>query len=135
MNILIPCIWIAGGLHVLIALSNFFAPKELHYRENLAKVSKIVRQIFTIHAVYIVLILVGFSLLCFQFAPELASGTPLGRFLSGCIAIFWFLRILVQIFYYDKDVKKQRPIFNILFLIAFVYLTFIFTIATAGVLK
>ena len=135
MNPLIPCIWVAGGIHLVIAASNFFAPKELHYQENLSKVSKIVRQIFTIHAVYIVMILFVFSLLCFRFAPELAGGSPLGRFLSGSIAIFWFLRVIVQLFYYDPDVKKQRPLFNLGFLMAFAYLTGVFAIATMGVIR
>ena len=48
----------AGTLQFVIAVANFFAPAKLQYRENLAQVSPIIRQIFTVHCIYIVLVLV-----------------------------------------------------------------------------
>jgi alginate O-acetyltransferase complex protein AlgI len=132
MNPVVPWLWAAGGLHLLVASANFFAPARLHYRENLAKVTPIVREIFHVQSAYIVLTLAGFAALCFLFAPDLAGGSRLGRGLSGFLALFWGLRVLVQVFYYDAAVKRQNPAFHRLFLATFLYLTAVFTAAAAG---
>jgi hypothetical protein len=132
MTWLIPAIWLAGGLQLAVASANFFAPKKLNYRENLARLSPIVREIFLIQCIYIVLILVAFALLCFAFADELAGGSLLGRCLSGFLAFFWGLRIVMQLFHYNREIKQQHPIYNALFLTTFVTLTAIFTLAAIG---
>jgi Na+/phosphate symporter len=129
MSWLIPAIWVAGGLQLLVASANFFAPRKLNYRENLARLSPIVREIFLIQCLYIVLILVAFALLCFFFAEELAGASLLGRCLSGFLACFWGLRILMQLFHYNREIKREHPVFNAMFLAAFVALTIIFTLA------
>ena len=123
---LIPCLWIAGGLQLLIASANFFAKRMFRYRENLAKVSPVVREVFAVQNGYIVLIQVAFATLCFAFAGELASGRPLPRYLCAFLALFWGLRLPIQLFYYDREVKRQHPVFNAMFLLAFVYLTAVF---------
>ena len=133
MNPLIPMLWSAGGVQLLIASANFFAPRKLHYAENLAKVTPMVRQIFRVLSFYIVLTLVAFAALCFTFPADLAGGSTLGRALSSFLALFWGVRVLIQLFYYDPDTKRRHPVFNVLFLTAFVFLTATFTAAALGV--
>jgi hypothetical protein len=127
-EMLIPWIWIAGGLQLGIAAVNIALPKKLAYRENLARLSPIVRQIFIVHSAYIVLMLVAFALLCFLFAPELAGATMLGRFLSGLLAVFWLARAVIQVFYYDPKVKAQNPAAHVGFAVAVTFLGALFTI-------
>ena len=79
MNELIPWIKAAGVVQLVIAAANLVIPRKLAYAENLARVSPIVRQVFIVHAVYIVGLLVAFGGLCWSFAAELASGSGLGR--------------------------------------------------------
>lgn len=135
MNPLVPYIWTAGGVHLLIAAANCLLPSKLQYRENLLKVSPIIRQIFIVHSVYMVLVLIAFGGLCILFAPELAGGSPLGTFLSGFITVFWLLRILIQFFYYDSTIKKQNRLANVLFTLAICFLGGIFAIAASGVVQ
>src|SRR5437870_12711056 len=103
MIALIPTIWTAGGLLLFLAAANFFLPKKLNYAENLPKLTPILRQIFIVHSVFIVILLLGFSGACFLFAPELAAGSALGRMVSGFIGVFWLLRVAIQHVYYDPD--------------------------------
>jgi hypothetical protein len=126
---LIPLVWAAGGVQLLIASANFFLPKELDYRGNLAKLSPIVREVFLVQAAYIVLILVAFAGLCFAFAGELAGGSPLGRALSAFLALFWGLRFCIQMLYYEASLKQRHPVLNGMFLLAFMYLTGVFAVA------
>lgn len=132
MNALVPYIWAAGGVQLLIAGANLLLPSRLRYRENLSKVSPIIRQIFVVHSLYIVLVLLVFSALCFLHAPELAGGGPLGKFLSGCLALFWSLRVPIQLFWYDPEVKKQNPLANVVMTMALLFLSGIFAVAALG---
>ncbi len=52
MRILVRLIWIAGGIQLLEALANLAVPRTIQSRENLARVSPIVRQVFTSHWFY-----------------------------------------------------------------------------------
>ena len=129
MTTMIPYIQFAGVVHLAITSVNFFLPKKLQYRENLGKMSTIIRQIYVIHSVYIVIVLLGLAGLCFFFAPELAGASPLGRGLSGFMAFFWGLRVCIQRFYYDPELKRQNRFIDVLFTIAFAYLAIVFTVS------
>ncbi len=133
MKQLIPYIWAAGLLQLLITSVNFFLPSKLQYRENLSKVSTIIRQIFVVHSVYIVLVLLGFSALCLFFAPELAGDSPLGRSLSGFLGVFWLLRVMIQVFYYDATLRRRHRLTHVGFTVSFLYLGILFAVAALGV--
>lgn len=128
---LIPWLWAAGFLQLLVASANIFAPRVLHYRENLARVSPMVREVFIVQNVYIVLVLLGTAGLCFAFDADLAGGSRLGQCLSGFLAVFWGLRVLIQLFCYDRATRRRYPVFDLLFLSAFVYLSGVFVVAAS----
>ena len=108
MRSLLLLLWLGGLVQVAIASANLFLPAKLKYRENLSRVSPIIRQIFFVHSVYIVGVVLLFAALTFGFAGELVSGHGLGRFLAGSIALFWLLRAPVQLLYYDATLRKQN---------------------------
>ena len=122
-------IWAAGAVHVGIMLANIPLPGRLRVRERLAGVPAYVRQIFYVHWVYIVIVLGMFAALCFRFAPELAGASALGRFLSGFMAAFWLLRIVLQILYYDKEIRRENRVLDSLYLVALVVLVGVFGVA------
>jgi hypothetical protein len=122
-------IWGAGAVHVGIMAANVPLPGRLRVRERLAGVPRFVRQIFYVHWVYIVIVLGLFAALCFGFAGELAGASGLGRFLSGFMAGFWLLRIVLQIFYYDPEIRRENRGMDTLYLVALVLLVAVFGIA------
>ena len=125
-------IWGAGVVHVGIMAANVPLPGRLRVREVLAEVPRFVRQIFYVHWVYIVIVLGLFAGLCFGFAPELAGASGMGRFLSGFMAGFWLLRILLQVFYYDRDVRRENWGLDLLYLGSLMVLVVIFGVAAFG---
>ncbi len=127
---LIPAIQVAGVLHLLVASVNFVAAGKFRYRDNLARVSPIVRQVFVVQNVYIVIVLVGLALACFGFAADLAGASPLGRALSGFLALFWGLRLLLQVFFYDRSLKQQHRLLSTVFLVTYAYLCGVFFLVT-----
>ncbi len=108
MRSLLLLLWLAGLVQVAVASANLFLPAKLKYRENLSRVSPIIRQIFFVHSVYIVGVVLLFAAVTFGFAGELASGHGLGRFLAAAIAVFWLFRAPVQLLYYDATLRKEN---------------------------
>ena len=132
MRFLIPWLWAAGAVQLFILAANFVVPKKLSCRENLSRVSPMIRTVFVVHWVYIVLVIAIFTLLSFWFAPELAGASRLGRFLSAAIAVFWICRVPVQLFVYNPEIRRQNRLADLIFLAAFSYLGVVFGIAAFG---
>ena len=130
-EVMVRAIWAAGLVHVGIMLANIPLPGRLRVRERLAGVPQFVRQIFYVHWIYIVIVVGMFAALCFGFARELAGGSALGKFLSGFMAAFWLLRIVLQIFYYDREVRRENRMLDLLYLGSLGVLVVVFGLATA----
>jgi hypothetical protein len=122
MRGLLQLLWLAGLVQVAIAAANLFLPAKLKYRENLSRVPPIIRQIFVVHSVYIVGVVLLFAAVTFGFARDLASGHGLGRFLADAIAVFWLFRAPVQLLYYDATLRKENRWGDIAFTAAALFL-------------
>src|SRR5579864_2605075 len=106
MQILLKCLWISAMIQFAIFLANFYLPFKLQYRKNISPMAPFFRQVFITHAAYIAGVVLLFSVITFAFAPELASGRGIGQFLAATLSLFWFIRIPLQLFYYDKSVRR-----------------------------
>ena len=133
MNPSILLIWAAGAVQLTMTGANVVLPGKLNYRENLSRVSPLVRQIFVVHSIYMVIVLLGFSGLCFFFAPRLIGHDPMGRSLSAFLAAFWLLRIFLQIFYYDADYRRQHRLADVAYTLACCFLGAVFAVAALGI--
>jgi len=129
MRTLVPYLWIAGAIQWLIAAANLVIPHKLRYAENLRRLSPIVRQVFIVHAIYIVGVLLFFGAVSLTFAAELASGSTLGRCLSSFLAVFWLARVGVQVLYYDAATKRANPVAHGVFTAMFAYLGVVYAVA------
>lgn len=123
MRSILVFLWLAGFVQVAIATANLFIPKKLNYQENLSRVAPIIRQIFVVHSVYIVGVVLLFAAVTFGFAAELASGRGLGRFLAAAMALFWLCRAPVQLLYYDASLRRTNRAGDVAFTLAALFLT------------
>ena len=123
---------LAGLAHLALIPVNCIAPRKLRYAESLAGATPVVRNIFYVHAGYIVFVLAGLGALCLGAAEFLGSGAPLARWTCGYLAAFWGIRVLVQLFYYDKDERRRNRVFDLAFLALFASLALVFAAAAAG---
>lgn len=125
----------AGVTHLALAAMNFFLPARIQLGENLAKVSPLVRQMAIVHHAYIVAVLVGFAGLCFFYPNELASGRGLGRALAAGISIFWLGRIPIQLFVYDRELRRKNRGIDLLLLAMVAFMGGALGLAAIGGLK
>jgi hypothetical protein len=129
MSLPVTFIYIAGALHLVVASANIIAFGKFRYLEHLRKVPLVMRQVFLVQNAYIMLVQVGLALLCTFFASELTSGRALGAALAGFLAIFWGSRVLLQLLYYDRELRRANCLFDLLFLLADGYLAAVFALA------
>lgn len=130
---MVRAIWGAGAVHVGIIAANIPLPGKLRVRERLAGLPRFLRQIFYVHWIYIVIVVGLFAGLCFGFAPELSGGSALGRSLSAFMAGFWLLRIGLQVFYYDGEVRRENRGLDLLYVLTLAALVAVFGIAALRV--
>ena len=119
-------LYFAAFTLTMILIANFIAPSKLNYKGNVARMEPLHQEIFQVHCLYTMLTVGGMATLCWFLPEELASGNPLAIALLWFMAGYWGLRVLIQFFYYNRSIKKTYPIYNVLFTLAFVYLSIAF---------
>ncbi len=94
-------IFISGILHLGTLIGSAQVPKELDFKNELPKLSPMLRHWILTAGVYVVINLIAFGLISLFFAGPLASGTPLARAFCAYVAVFWMIRLLIQFFLFD----------------------------------
>ncbi len=122
-------LWVAGAIQTGIVLVNAALPSKLRVREGTAAMPSFLRQVFIVHWIYIVLMVALFSALSFAFTRDLAGATTLGRFLSATIALFWLLRLLLQVFFYDPQLRRENRALDLVYNASLIVLAAIFGFA------
>ncbi len=92
---------VGGVMHFGLLVASSLIPQTLRWRQELAKLEAMTRQLVWVHGAFIVMIIVAFGLLSILDAAELASGTKLARSICGFIAFFWLVRLGIQFFLFD----------------------------------
>ena len=118
----------AGLVLCGLVAAHFVAAKRWDYAGNLTGADTIVRQVFHVHCAYIVAIITALAVLCLGW-PQLLLEGSMGRALSGFFGLFWASRVVVQLTYYDRGLRRQDRGWDVFFLIVFLSLAAIFTLA------
>ncbi|MCC6738035.1 MAG: hypothetical protein IT452_03235 [Planctomycetia bacterium] len=126
---------LAGAAHLALIPVNLVAPSRLRYAESLAGARPIVRDIFYVHAGYIMPVLAGIGALCLGEAEFLAGGSPLARWVCGYLAAFWNIRVAVQLLFYDREERRRNRAFDVAFTGLFAGLALLFAAVAAGGLR
>ena len=117
---------LAGALHLVIAATNVFAAVLFRYRENMARVEPFVREVFWVQNAFIVLTTLFFGFLCLFLPHELTNSSPLAHALNIFLALFWGLRLIIQLKFYDPGAKHRFPLANRTFTLIFAFLMVLF---------
>jgi hypothetical protein len=131
MNMIVP-VRAAGALLLGLAVLNVFVPRRFNWKAELARVSPLNRQIFSVHAGFIVLILLLMGVLSAFYGEALLAPSPLSRLVLGGLALFWLVRLFTQWFVYDASLwrgHRFNTAMHILFSIFWLYLTAVYAAA------
>ena len=95
---------IIAGLQIGIAILNLFLVPLLKWKEELARMPLLLREVFQVHVWFISITLTIFGVLTLRFGQELAAPTaPLARWLLAAIGSFWLIRTVLQVSYYSHS--------------------------------
>lgn len=99
---------LAGLLQILLALLHFDFPRRFRWRQELASLSLLNRQMFHVHTFFVCLVLVLFGALSLFAADALLEPTRLARLVLFGITLFWAVRLYCQWFVYDARLWRGR---------------------------
>lgn len=122
--------FIGFSLLILSAVHVVF-PKYFKWKEELASLSLVNRQMIYVHTFFIALVLFLMGILCIISANELVS-TALGKKISTGFGIFWVLRLAVQFLGYSSELWRGKTFetgVHILFSVFWTYLSVVFLMA------
>jgi hypothetical protein len=103
-----------GGIaHFGILTASALVPHVLDWRGSLQRLAPFARRLVAVWAIFIVLTIIGFGAISLGNARALADGTALSRSLCAFIAIFWFFRLIVQLFVFDIRPVVSHPLLRL----------------------
>ena len=117
---------IVGLLLLLLAALNLYVPRRFGWTAELRRLSLFTRQVFVVHAGFIVLTLVLFGLLSLALADELLEPSSLARAVLAGLTLFWLARLLVQWLFYDRSLWRGKTLetsVHVTFTLVWLYFT------------
>jgi len=119
---------LVGITLIVLATLHAVFPRYFSWREELASLSLINRQVMYVHTFFIALILILMGLLCLSSSQELIE-TSLGNKIALGLLIFWFVRLVIQFFGYSSQLwkgKRFETVVHILFSLLWAYFSIVF---------
>lgn len=105
MNERLPDLIFAAGIGQLCVLfASALVPSRLNWKEELASLKRLHKQMYWVYGGYVVLSIVAFGTISLVAADELAAGGRLARGFCGYVTVFWGVRLGLQ---WVFDVKEH----------------------------
>jgi hypothetical protein len=126
---------IVGALLICAGVGHVALPRALGWREDLAQVSLLNRQVGTVHVFFIGLTCVLLGALPLLMPEELLGRDRLPGAVLVVEAIFWGARLLVQLAVFDRSLwlgDRRRTLAHVAFSALWAYVTGVFVWALAA---
>lgn len=116
---------LAGALLMILGLAHSLFGRYFKWEKELAQLSTLTRQIFLVHCFFISLsiILMGGCTLFFTNAL-LRSGT-LSRVVLAGVVVFWFIRLIFQVFVYDSAIWRGNRFYTFMHVAFCIFWTYV----------
>ena len=122
---------VAGALMIALASVHVIFPRYFNWREDLAPLSLINRQLMWVHTFFVALVVLLIGILSIAEASSLVS-TELGRSVTLGVGIFWGCRLVLQWFGYSWELwrgKRFETIVHVAFTLLWSYFTALYLYA------
>src|SRR5262245_3827201 len=100
----------AAVIQLAVALANFRLVHLLGWRDDLARMPRLMREVFLVHLWFISLTLAIFGVLTIRFAHAMVRHEhAVAVWLASAIAIFWLVRAVIQVTFYSSEHWRGKP--------------------------
>jgi nitrate reductase gamma subunit len=133
-TLITPALLLAGAVQIGIALSSLAIPRVLGWRAETARLSPLTRQVFWTYAGYILGTNICFGVFALVAPRLLTDRSTLASALTGYIAVYWLVRVILQFTVFDRRTATTTPLLRAaeaLYGTAFAYLALVYASATA----
>lgn len=128
-------LFIAGFGHFGILSASALTPFVLDWKEVLKPLPPFLKKLFWVYGGFIVLVIIGMGTLTLMNRKAMIVGDPEAKTIAGFIAVFWFARLLVQIFIFDVQEYLRNYWLKLGYHIltgAFIFFTFVYSLIALG---
>ncbi|MCW1887461.1 hypothetical protein OKA04_22185 [Luteolibacter flavescens] len=94
-------LWIGGGSLVMLSIASFWIPKALGWREKLAGLTPLMRELWWTYSIYVWSSHVFFAVLTLGFGEWLLGRTGSATAMSTFMLLWWSVRLWLQFFGFD----------------------------------
>ena len=125
-------LYLAALTHFGILTASAMAPRALDWKTHLRELPRMIRQLFWVYGVFIVVMIISFGVLTLIHVEAILAGDTVARSLCMLIAVFWGLRLAVQLFVFDAKpflTNTWRRLGYHTLTVAFIFLTTVYTTA------
>lgn len=105
---------IVGALLFALGLSHIFFVRFFGWKQEAARMSLFTGQVFIVHCFFIALLLVLLGALSWFYASALLEPGPLSRAVLMGLVVFWFCRLIFQLFVYRSEIWRGRPFYTVM---------------------
>ena len=105
---------VLGGVGQLaLILASLAIPRVLRWREDVATLRPLTRQVFWTYAGYIWATNLSFGLVSTFAVDWLIDGSPLAAAVTAFIAVYWGARVVIQFVYFDRSDAPSGFVFRV----------------------
>jgi hypothetical protein len=115
---------IVGALLIILGAAHGLFGRYFGWKQELAHVSLLTRQVFLVHCFFIGLLLVLLGACSLFYADALLTPGPTSRMLLAGFLIFWLCRLFVQWFIYDPAIWRGRPFYTFMHVVFSLFWTY-----------
>lgn len=100
---------VGGGSLVILAIASFWIPKALGWKEKLAGLTPLMRELWWTYSFYVWASHVFFAVMTLGFSDWLTSRTGAAAAMSAFMGLWWSVRLYLQFFGFDlSEVDDSR---------------------------
>jgi hypothetical protein len=99
-----------GISQIVLGLAHAEIWRRLEWSRESAKLSPLTGRVFGVHTFFVAFVLVLFGALTALHAELLLLPSPLARFMTGGMTLFWLLRLLAQPLVFDPVLLPGSPL-------------------------
>lgn len=122
---------VVGILLILLALMHIAFPAYFGWKEELAPLSLLTRQIMYVHTFFIGLVVLLIGVVSFFYTDHLLSEKT-GNILCIGFAFFWVTRLFFQCFVYSPTLWRGKPFetfVHVIFTLLWIYISVVYILA------
>ena len=124
-----------GALLLALGTAHIFFGRYFGWKQELASLSLLTRQVFIVHSFFIALVLALLGICSLFYADTLLVPNPLSRMLLAGIVVFWLSRLLFQLFVYDSKIWRGRRFYTAMHIIFSLMWTYFVATYSAALLS